>query len=94
MIRNATRAGLCAATSAVTLCAATLAFAGQGQGPVAAACQDDIPKVCAGIEHGGGAVRRCLEAAKDKVSDACKQALATHGPGRGQGMSGGMGGQK
>lgn len=58
---------------------------GQGGGPVAQACGEDIGKFCAGIEHGGGKVRACLEANKSKVSSACQTALATHGPGRGMG---------
>lgn len=60
------------------------------QGPVAAACQAEIAKFCAGLEHGQGAVRQCLETNKDKASAACKTALDTTGPGKG--MGGGMGG--
>jgi hypothetical protein len=56
------------------------------QGPVAAACKDDIPKYCAGKEHGGGEVRACLEASKDKVSAQCKTALDSAGPGKGMGQ--------
>lgn len=56
-------------------------------GPVATACKDDIPKLCAGKEHGQGDVRACLEANKDKVSAACKAALDTTGPGKGQGQA-------
>lgn len=61
------------------------------QGPVAAACAAEIAKHCAGLEHGQGAVRQCLEANKDQASDACRNALDTTGPGKG--MGGGMGGQ-
>lgn len=57
----------------------------QGTGPVAAACSAEIGKLCAGKEHGGGAVRRCLEENRDKLSAACKSALDTTGPGRGAG---------
>ena len=53
-------------------------------GPVETACKDDIPKLCAGKEHGQGDVRACLESNKDKVSAACKTALDTTGPGKGQ----------
>lgn len=78
----------------VSLAGAAPAFAqqGQGQGPVARACAADIGKYCDGIPHGGGKVRACLEANKDKVSAGCQTALATTGPGRGQGqgMGGGM----
>lgn len=66
--------------------ALTSAVSAQG-GPVAAACKDDIPKFCAGKEHGQGDVRACLEANKDKVSAACKTALETTGPGKGQGQA-------
>lgn len=58
---------------------------GQGQGPVASACAAEIAKLCAGKEHGGGAVRACLEDNRSKVSDACRNALDTTGPGRGMG---------
>lgn len=38
-------------------------------------------------------MRACLEANKDKVSDACRHALDTTGPGKGMGQGmGGMGG--
>ena len=53
---------------------------GTGTGPVATACKDDIPKYCAGLEHGQGAVRRCLQEHHDEVSAACQHALDTTGP--------------
>lgn len=82
-------------TSVGSLCA-MIAFGATAmpvlaQGPVAAACQAEIAKFCAGLEHGQGAVRKCLEANKDQASAACKTALDTTGPGKG--MGGGMGGQ-
>ena len=67
---------------AVTLATSALAQ----QGPVATACKDDIPKLCAGKEHGQGEVRACLEANKDKVSAACKAALDSTGSGKGMGQ--------
>ena len=57
---------------------------GPGTGPVAAQCQKDIETLCTGKEHGGGAVRDCLEANKEKLSAACKAALDTTGRGRRQ----------
>ena len=54
------------------------------QGPVAAACTEDIQKFCADKQHVQGQVRACLEANKDKVSDDCKTALDTTGPGKGK----------
>jgi Cysteine rich repeat len=54
-----------------------VALASAQSGPVATACKDDIPKYCAGKEHGQGEVRVCLEANKEKVSPACREALET-----------------
>jgi Cysteine rich repeat len=54
------------------------------QGPVAAACTEDMQKFCADKQHGQGQVRACLEANKDKVSVDCKTALDTTGPGKGK----------
>lgn len=73
---------------AAVLAAVVLAAVAAAQGgPVATACKDDIPKFCAGKEHARGEVRACLEANKDKVSAACKTALGTTGPGKGQGQT-------
>ena len=55
-----------------------------GMGPVAEKCNDDMAKFCAGKEHGGRALRECLEQNISKVSDACKTALNTTGRGRRQ----------
>jgi hypothetical protein len=52
-------------------------------GPVATACKEDIAKLCADKKH-DGEVRACLEAAKDKVSPACKTALETTRGGMGK----------
>lgn len=73
----------------------TLALAGTAahaqKGPVAAACKDDIAAHCAGMQHGQGGVRACLEANKTKVSEACKAALDSTGPGKGMGQGKGQG---
>lgn len=55
---------------------------GPGTGPVVADCQTEIEKFCIGLEHGGRAIRDCLEKNKDKVGAACRNALETTGPGR------------
>ena len=55
-----------------------------GTGPVAAACHQDIEKLCSGKEHGAGAVRDCLESNRAKVSAACAAALNSTGGGRRQ----------
>jgi hypothetical protein len=56
------------------------AFAqGDGTGMVGQACQADIQQFCAGLAHGGGAVRDCLDDNYDQVSEACRQALDATG---------------
>lgn len=53
-----------------------------GSGPVGVACQSDIAKHCAGLSHGNGAVRSCLESKRAEVSKACASALDNTGFGR------------
>ena len=60
---------------------------GTGDGPVAAACQDDIAEYCADKSHGNRGVRTCLEQNREKVSEACRTALDTTGGGRGRGRT-------
>ena len=43
---------------------------------VRAACETDVPKVCPGIQPGGGRIIQCLVQHQNEVSEACKQALA------------------
>ncbi len=62
-----------------------VAVAQQGSGPVSTACASDMTKFCAGKSHENREMRTCLEANKAKVSAACKTALDTTGPGKGQG---------
>lgn len=49
-------------------------------GPVGAACQDDIARYCAEIDHIGGAVRLCLDEHISQVSLECQNAMETAGP--------------
>jgi hypothetical protein len=75
--------GIMAITASFAIAAPALAQNSEpGKGPVAAACQQDIEKLCAGKEHGQGAVRACLESNKANVSAACANALEATGPGR------------
>lgn len=71
-------------SAAAIALAGSMTFAAAQSGPVATACKEDIPKYCAGKEHGPPehSVRTCLEANKDKVSAACKEAIQTTGGGR------------
>ena len=61
------------------------------RGPVASACASDIETYCKGLPHANRQVRICLERNKDKVADACRQALDSTGGGRGCGAGGGCG---
>jgi hypothetical protein len=76
---------LIAALAVAAFATGAAAQRGDGSGPVAAACQDDIAKYCSDKSHGDRSVRTCLEANKDKVAQACRTALDTTGGGRGQG---------
>ena len=52
---------------------------GPGTGPVARLCMVEIDKHCAGIEHGRGAVRECLEKHKSELGEPCVVALDNTG---------------
>ena len=43
---------------------------------VRVACEADVPKVCPGVQPGGGRIIQCLVQHQNEVSEACKQALA------------------
>ncbi|ABD89836.1 hypothetical protein [Rhodopseudomonas palustris] len=55
---------------------------GPGMGPVARLCMSEIAEHCAGIEHGSGLVRRCLDSTRDKLSEGCRLALDNTGWGQ------------
>lgn len=46
-------------------------------GAVRAACKADVTALCQGIQPGGGRIKECLKANKDKLSEGCKSAIAT-----------------
>ena len=77
------------AVIAAAMLASPAAFAQRG--PVHAACASDIEAFCKGLPHVNRAVRNCLEKNKDKVADACREALDNTGGGRGCGPGGGCG---
>jgi hypothetical protein len=60
---------------------------GQGNGPVGRMCAGELAKYCAGVPHGAGQARACLEANRDKVSANCRWALDNTGAGRGMGRN-------
>lgn len=56
---------------------ATAAFAHPAGGAaVREACRADVAALCQGIQPGGGRIRACLRANKDRLSEGCKSAIA------------------
>ena len=43
------------------------------------ACREDVQKLCAGIERGGGRILDCLAGQKDKLSDECRKQVESRG---------------
>jgi flagellar motility protein MotE (MotC chaperone) len=51
---------------------------------VKAACAPDVQRLCGDVAPGEGAIRQCMKAKRDQVSQACKDAWkAAHGAGKG-----------
>ncbi len=46
---------------------------------VAKACDDDVEKICPGVEIGEGRIVNCLNKNKDKISNTCTNALTDVG---------------
>jgi len=44
-------------------------------GPVRAACQADVQKLCPNIQPGEGRIKHCLRENRASVSDQCKAAI-------------------
>jgi len=38
-------------------------------------CKDDVDRLCPNVEPGGGRIKACLKANKEKMSVGCAQAL-------------------
>jgi|GEM_PF-1201504 len=75
-----------AAIIGTTLLLTSAAFAQSGM--VADECESEINQYCSGLKHGQGAVRQCLEDHRSALSQHCKAALLSSGPGNGMGMGG------
>jgi Cysteine rich repeat len=60
---------------ALTAGSAIAADASQAPSPHSA-CKADVAALCPGIQRGGGRVSSCLKQNADKVSPACKDAIA------------------
>ena len=46
------------------------------RGAAREACKVDVASLCSGVQPGGGRIRECLKANRDKLSDGCKSAIA------------------
>jgi hypothetical protein len=68
------RVALIATIACISL--ASAAFAQDAEHPHnRGACRDDVQKLCAGVEHGGGHIRDCLAGQIDKLSDSCRKVV-------------------
>jgi hypothetical protein len=68
-------------TRTLLFCAAAVAVSGPGRGQSAAdvlsaGCTDDVRKLCAGVQPGGGRIVACLRQHKESLSSQCRQAAA------------------
>jgi hypothetical protein len=59
----------------IMIAAAGGAFAAEGPN-LREACKADVASLCQGVQPGGGRIKECLKANKDKLSDGCKTAIA------------------
>ena len=75
MVRHVT---LIAAIVLASLTSATLAQDGD-RSRNRGACRDDVRKLCAEVERGGGHIRDCLAGQKDKLSDDCRKMVESRG---------------
>ncbi|HKE11175.1 MAG TPA: cysteine rich repeat-containing protein [Myxococcota bacterium] len=46
--------------------------------PSGNACREDMERLCAEVQPGGGAKIRCLKSHEDQLSDACRAQMAAH----------------
>ena len=56
-------------------CTVLLPAYATARGELAAACRDDVQRLCPGVPPGGGRIGRCLREQAAKVSAPCKQAI-------------------
>jgi hypothetical protein len=61
---------------AILLCASGSAFAQELTAEQRSACTGDYQKYCKGTVPGGGRIIACLNKSIDKLTPACKKALA------------------
>ncbi len=43
--------------------------------PVLTYCKDDVERLCAGVQMGGGRILQCLKSHKEEMSVGCAQGL-------------------
>ncbi|WP_295905332.1 cysteine rich repeat-containing protein [uncultured Bdellovibrio sp.] len=56
----------------IVVCALVLGFGSLSMAHEEGPCAKDRETLCAGVEHGGGAIAKCMKENKDKVSGECK----------------------
>jgi hypothetical protein len=49
----------------------------RGRGMLREACKSDVASLCKDVQPGGGRIKECLQTNKDKLSQGCKDAIAT-----------------
>jgi hypothetical protein len=64
------------ATALILVSSPTLA---QDSSRPSGACREDVQKLCAGVERGGGHILDCLAGQKDKLSDECRKQVESRG---------------
>jgi hypothetical protein len=56
-------------------CQERMSRAAEGRGAAVQACKDDVQKLCAGVEHGGGQLHQCLQKNEAQLSEGCRASL-------------------
>lgn len=82
---NRTMLKMTTAAAATALMALAAGAVAAQNGPVAQSCAAELTKYCSDKPHVKGEARACLDANRDKLSEGCRHALDTTGPGRGGG---------
>src|SRR5262245_33610294 len=67
---------LVVAAAVVVAPALALAEPGEHNGPLRAACANDVKALCGSVQPGGGRIRECMREHRAQLSTACKVAIA------------------
>jgi hypothetical protein len=61
----------------IGVCSSEPAKARDPPGAPREACAEDYKRLCAGVARGGGRIRKCMTDNAEKLSPACRAALAS-----------------